>query len=91
MRERREYIYRKHKEESEAKMRDRKEKLKRILAENKPIPSELKVRQCFVMKTGKMRNHNASFSLLVWSLIFCQICFETSQDFFNLYKKYLIL
>ena len=27
MRERREYIYRKHKEESEAKMRDRKEKL----------------------------------------------------------------
>ena len=43
MRERREYIYRKHKEESEAKMRDRKDKLKRILAENKPIPSELKV------------------------------------------------
>ena len=43
MRERREYIYRKHKEESEAKMRDRKEKLKQILAENKPIPSELKV------------------------------------------------
>jgi len=42
MRERREYIYRKHKEESEAKMRDRKDKLKQILAENKPIPSELK-------------------------------------------------
>ena len=53
MRERREYIYRKHKEESEAKMRDRKEKLKRILAENKPIPSELKVRTMFCNEDGE--------------------------------------
>ena len=44
IRERREYIYRKHKEESESKIRDRKEKLKRALDENKPIPTELKVK-----------------------------------------------
>merc|ERR1712141_657987 len=42
MRERREYIYRKHKEESEAKIRDKKDRLKRALDENKPIPTELK-------------------------------------------------
>ena len=43
IRERREYIYRKHKEESESKIRDRKERLKRALDENKPIPTELRV------------------------------------------------
>jgi len=45
IRERREYLFRKHKEESEAKIRDRKDKLKRALDENKPIPTELKVHQ----------------------------------------------
>ena len=42
IRERREYLYRKHKEEEESKIRDRKDRLKRALAENKPIPTELK-------------------------------------------------
>ena len=42
IRERREYLYRKHKEEEENKIRDRKDRLKRALAENKPIPTELK-------------------------------------------------
>jgi U3 small nucleolar ribonucleoprotein protein IMP4 len=41
IRERREYLFRKHKEESEAKIRDRKDRLKRALDENKPIPTEL--------------------------------------------------
>lgn len=41
IRERREYLYRKHKEEAEGKIRDRKDKLKRALQENKPIPTEL--------------------------------------------------
>ena len=45
IRERREYIYRKHKEEAESKIRDRKDRLKRALDENKPIPTELRVRQ----------------------------------------------
>ena len=43
IRERREYIYRKHKEEAESKIRDRKDRLKRALDENKPIPTELRV------------------------------------------------
>ncbi len=47
IRERREYIYRKHKEEAESKIRDRKDRLKRALDENKPIPTELRVRQSF--------------------------------------------
>ncbi|CAG5086633.1 Oidioi.mRNA.OKI2018_I69.PAR.g11292.t1.cds [Oikopleura dioica] len=42
IRERREYLYRKHKEEAEGRIRDRKEKLKRALDENKPIPTELR-------------------------------------------------
>ena len=45
IRERREYIYRKHKEEAESKIRDRKDRLKRALDENKPIPTELRVSQ----------------------------------------------
>lgn len=45
IRERREYIYRKHKEEAESKIRDRKDRLKRALDENKPIPTELRVCQ----------------------------------------------
>jgi len=42
IRERREYLYRKHKEEAEGRIRDRKEKLKTALDENKPIPTELR-------------------------------------------------
>ena len=41
IRERREYLFRKHKEEEEGKIRERKDKLKRALQENKPIPTEL--------------------------------------------------
>ena len=48
IRERREYIYRKHKEEAESKIRDRKDRLKRALDENKPIPTELRVSPPFL-------------------------------------------
>lgn len=57
IRERREYIYRKHKEEAESKIRDRKDRLKRALDENKPIPTELRVRQSFKSSPGnEIRN-----------------------------------
>ena len=56
IRERREYIYRKHKEEAESKIRDRKDRLKRALDENKPIPTELRVRQSFESSPKRSSN-----------------------------------
>ena len=65
IRERREYIYRKHKEEAESKIRDRKDRLKRALDENKPIPTELRVRQSFKSSPG---NEIRNWSLFVGKL-----------------------
>ena len=63
IRERREYIYRKHKEEAESKIRDRKDRLKRALDENKPIPTELRVSPLFLFNWSFADNSSVSWPI----------------------------